>query len=363
MSLNQINIGKGFVAVAGVFSDSDFLEYLHKNSAIDYVEQNQIYKSTAVPNQETIIHSHPNITMLTKRTMNRRDSTTIKSTKSANWGLARINQHSKGDLTKYTFDSLGGIGIDVFILDTGVYPQHEDFEGRAYQSINLVMNEAIDDIGGHGTHVAGKVIGRDYGVAKNAQIKAVKILNKMGDGSTSGLLRGIEYVIQNARPGKSVVNLSLSGPKSKMIDDALNSLVLEYNIPIFVSAGNSGTDACFYSPSSNPNVFTVGATDINDIVPPFSNVGQCVDIYAPGVNITSSYITDRMAFISMDGTSMASPHVAGVAANLMSKKDYQSAHEVYSDIKELATRNALSFDYVRSTSPNNNLLAFNQVTN
>lgn len=212
-----------------------------------------------------------------------------------------------------------------------------------------------------GTHVSGKIIGQQYGVAKGANVKSVKILNKNGDGSTSGLLKGIEYVIQNATPGKSLVNLSLSGPKSKLLDEALNTLVLEHNIPVFVSAGNAGTDACFFSPSSNPNVFSVGAIDVNDHVPQFSDVGECVAIYAPGADIVSSFIGGSDASKSMDGTSMASPHVAGIAANLMSKNQYTTAQQVYDAIKNIATKDSVVFDSSKSSSPNNNLLAFNEI--
>lgn len=212
-----------------------------------------------------------------------------------------------------------------------------------------------------GTHVSGKIAGSEYGVAKGANIRSVKILNKVGDGSTSGLLKGIEHVIKTAKPGKSLVNLSLSGPKSRMLDEAINSLVLKYNVPVFVSAGNSGTDACFFSPSSNTNVFSVGAIDINDSVPKFSNVGECVAIYAPGSNIVSTYIGGTDSSKSMDGTSMASPHVAGIAANLMSKKAYASAQELYDAIRAIATMGIVRFDASKTSSPSNNLLAFNQV--
>jgi subtilisin family serine protease len=259
-----------------------------------------------------------------------------------------------------------------------------DFDGRASLAANMIRQEDSSDMGGHGneyidkidsntitngnlivskigTHVSGKIIGRDYGVAKNAQVKSVKILNKVGDGSTSGLLKGIEHVIKNAVPGKSLVNLSLSGPRSRLLDEALNNLVLKYNVPVFASAGNAGTDACFFSPSSNPNVFAVGATDINDNVPKFSDVGDCVSIYAPGTNIVSTYIGGSDSSKSMDGTSMASPHVAGIAANLMSKNQYNSAQEVYDAIRAIATKDKVIFDSQKSSSPNNNLLAFNQV--
>lgn len=183
----------------------------------------------------------------------------------------------------------------------------------------------------------------------------------MGDGSTSGLLKGIVHVIQTATPGKSLVNLSLSGPKSRLLDDAIDSLVLQYNVPVFAAAGNAGTDACFYSPSSNENVFAVGAIDINDMVPGYSNVGECVDIYAPGSNIVSTYIGGIDSSKSMDGTSMASPHVAGIAANLMSKNYYSSAHDLYDDIRSIATRDSVHFVLSKSSSPNNNVLAYNSV--
>lgn len=187
-------------------------------------------------------------------------------------------------------------------------------------------------------------------------------MNKVGDGSTSSLLKGIEHVIQTAVPGKSVVNLSLSGPRSRMLDEALNSLVLKYNVPVFVSAGNAGTDACFFSPSSNPNVFVVGASDINDSVPRFSNVGECVTIYAPGANIVSSYIGGIDSSKSMDGTSMASPHVAGIAANLLARKSFDNVQKLYEEIKAIATKDTVAFDPAKTSSPSNNLLAFNQVS-
>jgi subtilisin family serine protease len=145
------------------------------------------------------------------------------------------------------------------------------------------------------------------------------------------------------------------------LDDAINSLVLKYNVPVFAAAGNAGTDACFFSPSSNENVFAVGAIDINDVVPRYSNVGECVSIYAPGSNIGSAYIGGVDSSKSMDGTSMASPHVAGIAANLISKNSYATAQDLYEAIRTIATRDIIHFNPSKSSSPNNNVLAFNQV--
>ncbi|KAG1439152.1 hypothetical protein G6F56_012386 [Rhizopus delemar] len=205
------------------------------------------------------------------------------------------------------------------------------------------------------------IAGKEYGVSKSATIQSVKVLNKQGSGSTSRLLKGIEHIIKVAKQGKSLVNLSLSGPHSRLLDDALNELVLTFGIPVFAAAGNAGTDACFFTPSSNPNVFTVGATNEQDQVARFSNSGECVAIYAPGSNIASAFVGGSESFKSMDGTSMASPHVAGVAANLMSQRNFSSAHEVYNMIKSMATKDILSFDLQKSSRANNNLLVYNSV--
>ncbi|GAA5810430.1 hypothetical protein MFLAVUS_003851 [Mucor flavus] len=355
MSLDHINLGPDFVAVAGTFSDHAFLEYLDKQVTIDYVEQNSIFKSTTIRPRKDEEDDGEEEKVYKKEAVNR-----VRS-RASNWGLARINSHQRGNLEEYEFDTMGGSGIDVFVLDTGVYAEHLDFDGRATHSANMIRNEDSRDMGGHGTHVSGKIVGTEYGVAKRANIRSVKILNKVGDGSTSSLLKGIEHVIKYAVPGKSVVNLSLSGPKSRLLDEALNSLVLQHNVPVFVSAGNAGTDACFFSPSSNENVFAVGAININDAVPQYSNVGECVNIYAPGSNIVSAYIGGSDSSKSMDGTSMASPHVAGIAANLMSKNNYDTAHQVYEAIRMLATKDSVQFDSSKSSSPNNNLLAFNEI--
>lgn len=155
---------------------------------------------------------------------------------------------------------------------------------------------------GLGTHVASKIAGKVHGVAKAANIRSVKILNQHGDGSTSVLMKGISEIIKNHTAGKTVVNLSLSGPKSRIIDEALSKLVRDYNIPVFASAGNAENDACYFSPSANADVFAVGASDSKDQVAPYSNTGACVDIYAPGSDILSAWIGSADSTRSLDGT-------------------------------------------------------------
>ncbi|KAI9276142.1 peptidase S8/S53 domain-containing protein [Sporodiniella umbellata] len=354
LSLNQINIGQDFSAVSGVFSDHAFLDYLYQQPTVEYVEPNQIYKTTEL-NRRSIYDYEQ------EEKLQKADIDSLKSSRPANWGLARINQRKKGDYDEYIFDSFGGNGVEVYVLDTGIFVDHLDFDARASHSANMIHHEDNNDMGGHGTHVAAKIAGQEYGVSKGATIRSVKILNKLGDGSTSTLLKGLEHVIKVAKPGKSLINLSLSGPRSRLVDDALDAVVLKHNIPIFASAGNAGTDACFFTPSSNPNVFSVGATDREDRVPQYSNIGECVSVYAPGSAIVSAYVGGGDSSKSMDGTSMASPHVSGTAANMLSKSSFRSVHDLYTAIRNTATKGHLRFVSQKSSSPNNNLLVYNPV--
>ncbi|KAI8357835.1 peptidase S8/S53 domain-containing protein [Choanephora cucurbitarum] len=360
LKINHIDIGSEFVAITGVFSDNDFVNYLNGQSEIDYIEENYKYSVKTFPSlQEQQKAATDEINMASNNQDIRKRQLIVES--SPNWGLARISQRQMTNMNEYTYDEMGGSGVTVFVLDSGVFVDHSDFEGRASHSINTILYEDENDSGGHGTHVASKIIGKKYGVAKGAKVRSVKILNRDGDGSTSSLLKGVEHVAQNAIPGKSLINLSLSGKRSKLVDDALNNLVLQYNVPVFVSAGNDGTDACLFSPSSNPNVFSVGAADEHDTVPKFSNIGACVEMYAPGRNIESAYIGNQYSSRAMDGTSMASPHVAGIAANLMGRHNFSSAQEVYDTLMSIATADILHFDNSRTSSPNYNLLAYSQL--
>lgn len=153
-----------------------------------------------------------------------------------------------------------------------------------------------------GTHVAGKIGGQIYGISKKVTIHSVKILDKLGDGTTAQMIQGITHVINVAVAGKSLINLSLSGPKSRLIDELLKKATQDHHIPIFVAAGNSADDACFFSPSSNPHVFAVGASDINDNVATYSDVGECVRLYAPGSEVESTWIGTPTANKVLDGT-------------------------------------------------------------
>lgn len=166
----------------------------------------------------------------------------------------------------------------------------------------------------------------------------------------------IAMVSAKAEPGKSIINLSLSGPRSQTIDDALTSAAVDHGIPVFVAAGNTGDDACQYTPAANPAVFAVGASDRQDNVAVFSSFGKCVRMYAPGVDITSSWLgTDSH---SMDGTSMANPHVAGIAALLLGQKSYPSVNDLYQELMNLASKDVLHMSPASKDYDNYNLLAY-----
>ena len=228
----------------------------------------------------------------------------------ATWGLDRIDQHDLPLSTTYTYNSTG-TGVTAYIIDTGIRTTHNEFGGRASFGPNYA-NGPNDDCNGHGTHVAGTVGGAMYGVAKNVKLVAVKVLNCAGSGSTSGVISGINWVAANAKK-PAVANMSLGGGASTAIDNAVNNAV-GTGVTFAVAAGNSNANACNYSPARAGSAITVGATTSTDARASYSNFGTCLDIFAPGSGITSAWKSSNTATNTISGTSMATPHVTGVAA-------------------------------------------------
>jgi subtilisin family serine protease len=229
----------------------------------------------------------------------------------ATWGLDRIDQRDRPLNGTYTYTPTGA-GVRVYVVDTGIRFAHAEFGGRATSGYDAVDGGTADDCNGHGTHVAGTVGGTTYGVAKGVSIVGVRVLDCSGNGTNSGVIAGMDWVANN-RVLPAVANMSLGGGISTAVDDALNRMH-NRGVLVVVAAGNSGANACNESPGRAPNALTVGATTSTDARASYSNYGSCVDVFAPGSSITSSWYTSNTATTALDGTSMAAPHVAGVAA-------------------------------------------------
>jgi subtilisin family serine protease len=231
----------------------------------------------------------------------------------ATWGLDRIDQRARPLSTTFTYANTGA-GVTAYILDTGINPTHAEFTGRLAAGFTSIADgRGTADCDGHGTHVAGTVGGTVYGVAKGVTLVPVRVLDCNGSGSWSGVIAGIDWVAGQQRPGAEVANMSLGGGASTSVDNAVANAVTR-GVTMVVAAGNSNRDACNFSPARTGVAITVGATTSSDARASYSNFGRCLDIFAPGSSITSAWIGGNTATLSISGTSMASPHVAGVAA-------------------------------------------------
>ncbi|KAH9072766.1 subtilisin-like serine protease [Lactarius deliciosus] len=281
---------------AGQFSEA-VLQKIREQPEVDYVERDQIVRTQDVQRM-------------------------------APWGLARISHRPKltfGTFNKYEFDNHGGEGVNVYVIDTGINIKHEEFQGRASWGKTIPLNDVDEDNNGHGTHCAGTIASRKYGVAKSATVTAVKVLGSNGSGSMSDKTQPRRPELAAAElkaTGKtkhkgSVANMSLGGGKSTTLDNAVNGAV-DMGLHFAVAAGNDNRDACTFSPAAAEKAVTVGASTLGDERAYFSNYGPCVDVFAPGLNILSTWIGSESAVNTISGTSMASPHTAGVLAYLLS---------------------------------------------
>jgi aqualysin 1 len=262
------------------------------------------------------------------------------------WGLDRIDERDRPSSGTYTYNWTGS-GVRAYIIDTGIRTAHTQFGGRASNVFDAFGGNG-QDCHGHGTHVAGTVGGSTYGVAKSALLRGVRVLDCTGSGSTSGVIAGVDWVRQN-HIAPAVANMSLGGGASSSLDTAVNNLS-NAGVAIAVAAGNENQNACNVSPARAANAITTGSTTSSDARSSFSNFGTCVDIFAPGSGILSAWFSSNTATATLSGTSMASPHVAGVAALYKQANPSASATTIRNAIVNNASLNKIT--NVGTGSPN-----------
>jgi len=298
---------------------------------VQVAERNQVYKAAmATPEQQAIPRPASEPQAIPRPAPQQQtqprpaahfveNDSICKVQRGATWSLARANKEELEIDGFYSVDAATiGQNVRVYIIDSGIYLEHLEFEGRAIWGYDAIEDPSPEtDPFGHGTHVAGTVGGATFGMSKNATLVAVRVLNQAGIGSTSGIIAGLNYVTSVGVGNYSVALLAIEGPMSVAINTAVAS-VTAHGIPVIVPVGNTAEEACVTTPASESSAFRVGASDSLDNWWPMSNWGNCTDIIAPGVGISSAYIGNPFSQNTLTGTSMAAANVAGAVANFLS---------------------------------------------
>ena len=268
------------------------------------------------------------------------DITAIQN--SAPWGLDRIDQQSLPLNSTYDDGNFQGANTNSYVVDTGIDSTNTDFEGRFLSGYTAISDgRGTGDCNGHGTHVAGIIGSKTFGVAKQTKLIPVRVLDCSGSGYNSYVIAGLNWIAARYRAGDlSVVNMSLGGAASSTLDEAVANLIAK-GIPVVVAAGNDNLDACDYSPARAPDAITVGATTTDDSRASYSNFGSCVDIFAPGSGIPSTWLGTN-TYTYLNGTSMAAPNVAGVIARFIGQYPGLTPAQITKSIKTSSTKNLVT---------------------
>lgn len=283
------------------------------DTVVEFVEANQVMRISTPINRDNV-QLYP-----ASKSENAKASDACVEQKEATWGIVRTAQRDLTNNGIYDYDSAKvGKDVSAYIIDTGIYTEHVEFEGRAIFGVNTADPPSRSDGNGHGTHVAGTVGSKTYGIAKEATLVAVKVLGDDGSGSTAGVISGVEWSCKDheAKKNKCVANLSLGGGFSLAMNRAVDELT-DCGCATAVASGNEARDACLSSPASANGAYAVNAMDNTDSASYFTNYGTCTQIYAPGSAITAPWIGSQYAINTISGTSMASPHVCGIMAKIV----------------------------------------------
>jgi serine protease len=308
--------------IAVTLTDEAHVTAVKAMAEVKYVEQNAIAKAT--------------------RLMSTKAKADCAMQAGATWGITRTADVTNDKNSFYSYGA-DGAGVTAYILDTGIRCSHAEFKGRCTapkEADFAYFPSPQTDLNGHGTHVAGTVGGSVYGLAKNVELVAVAVLGGSGGGSWAGIIAGMEWSANDAKGKKAVANMSLGGGVMNSVNDAANA-AFAAGLPMIAASGNSNTNSCSFTPASASDVYAVDSSDSADRRSSFSNYGACSNIVAPGSAITAAWINSDTSINTISGTSMAAPHVAGVAAKMLSERAYTPA-ELYRAITAMATPNMVS---------------------
>ncbi|RCI12748.1 putative subtilisin-like protease [Ophiocordyceps polyrhachis-furcata BCC 54312] len=336
-----------FHGYAGHF-DKNTIEEIRKNPDVAVVEEDRIWELDYLESRHD---------MTVTQESNSLEKRTFSTQTDSPWGLGAVSHRRKG-ATEYIYNERAGQGTFAYVIDSGIRLSHQEFEGRAKSVFTAFPNETTDSFG-HGTHVAGTIGGKTYGVAKKAELLAVKVFQGRRS-ATSVILAGLNWatndIVDRRRTRSAVINMSLGGSYSNLMNLAVESAA-QQGVVAVVAAGNEAMDAAFVSPASAPSAITVAAIDGNWTLAEYSNYGKAVDIFGPGTKITSSWIGGDGDNKTISGTSMATPHVVGLALSAISVEHVRGLDELTKYLKDTATEGQITGNIYGSP----NLMGYNNI--